>query len=261
MNVSNLEDILSDIEKKCKENDIYVFRGHLFGELENIIEWDENDHKMFIQIAKQAGIKILVAEYYENHVELTKEDKAKAKEVMSEDEYKQLIEAYAIATKNEGKIGEITLSFFYHGACYQFSIVADWYSDLSIIEDYIGIGSEEAHEDQNHFFKEMPKSQLKEYTKKILQDLRIQKYLNDAEAARVIRAIVRELNIEDDFHWQVIAEVKNAYYTEVKPKAEVDLKKKILQLKRENKKITMTEISSRLAVSLGVVRKYFYADK
>lgn len=154
MNV-NLDTLRDEILEYLESQGFVVFRGYSrLADTDSFVAWDSDQHpdyRMFLNVAKSAGVKVVVYHYREfsgTNVEDGLE-RLKGAELPRE-EQRSLERRLRELRGCDGFTCAIELSFDYQGRVYLFNLRSEWYEDyLDILEEIDASIPEEEEEDDD----------------------------------------------------------------------------------------------------------------
>lgn len=272
----NLLSVIIDINNWCTSNDIICFKG--FTEEDFLMPYYNYNKKSndewidFLEIAKKLKVNIIVIEtvinniktLYENDFEIILEE---------EDLIPFLKKKYENALEHNDEIAQIKLTFNYNDICYRFLINSEWYVDyhlaLDVIENLDEVDSNSPNDYDNSipsqeiYPKRLSEIEIEEYSRKIINDPDIinsrSKNHREDFTKRVLKEILGDsFNESSNFYWPVVRRVEALFEIEIKPKIELDIKSKVLELKKQGFK--KVEIRSKLDISEGMVDRFFHME-
>lgn len=272
----NLLPVIEDINNWCKSNDIICFKGS--SEEDFLMPYynynkESNDEWIdFLEISKKLKVNIIVIETVINNIKTLYEDDF---EIILEEEdlIPFLKNKYKNALEHNDEIAQIKLTFNYNDICYRFLINSEWYIDyqlaLEVIENLDEVDSNSPNDYDNSiplqeiYPKRLSEIEIEEYSRKIINYPEIinSKNKNHREdfTKRVLKEILSDsFNESTNFYWPVIRRVEALFEIEIKPKIELNLKSKVLQLKKQGFK--KVEIRSKLDISEGMVDRFFHME-
>jgi hypothetical protein len=265
-----------DIENWCKSNDIICFKG--FSEEDFLIPYynynkESNDEWIdFLEIAKKLNVNIVVIEKVINNIKTLHEDEFEI--ILNEEDLNPYLKKkYENALEHDDEIALIKLTFNYNDFCYRFIINSEWYVDyqlaLDVIEnsDEVNISTTNDYDNsipsQKIYPKRLSEIEIEEYSRKIINypdiiNLRSKNHREDF-TKRVLKEILGDsFNESPYFYWPVLRRVEALFEIEIKPQIELDIKSKVLELKKQGFK--KVEIRSKLDISEGMVDRFFHME-
>ena len=262
-----LRDEITTLQKWCKENNLSIFYGT--PDKNNISEvlWDseeDGDLARYLSIFKNTDIKILIINIVKNDIDSEDEEISNYQATLAEEEKEAFNDALKTIKKNRGQIVSFELVFFYNNVSYEFVEYANWSEDYyTILEAYDISEYENNLEDENK-----DKGKEARLTEEKIDEIAIQltsneKYIfakNPNQRWEIIQGLLKQENITEYYNiYRVKAKSEAIYESEIKPKQETEIKKKILELKNQN--LTKVAIASKLGISPGMVNKFYYTDE
>jgi hypothetical protein len=266
--------IIEDVNNWCKSNDIICFKGsseedflmpyYIYNNKSND-EWID-----FLEIAKKLKVNIIVIEKVINIIKNLYEDDFEI--ILEEEELNPFFKKkYENALEHNDELAQIKLTFNYNDICYRFLINSEWYIDynlaLSVIEnlDKVDGGSPNDYENsipsQGIYQNRLSEKEIEDYSRNIiLQEDFIDNAKNRNSREKFSKRVLKEI-LGDDyyesfyFYYPVIRSVEALFEIEIKPKIELDIKAKVLELKKQGCK--KVEIRSKLDISRGLVDRFF----
>ena len=224
----------------------------------------------FLGIAKKLNVNIIVIEKVINNIKTLYEDDFEI--ILEEEDLSPLLKKrYENALKHTDEIAQIKLTFSYNDICYRFLINSEWYIDyhlaLAIIEDSDEVDSSSPSDNENSipsqeiYQNRLSEKEIEDYSRNIIlrEDFIINaKSRNSREnfSKKVLKEILGDdYNESFYFYYPVVRSVEALFEIEIKPKIELDIKTKVLELKKQGCK--KVEIRSKLDISRGLVDRFF----
>ena len=272
----NLLSVILDINNWCKSNDIICFKG--FSEEDFLMPYynyinESNDEWIdFLEISKKLKVNIIVIETVINNIKTLYEDDFEII-LKEEDLIPFLKKKYKNALEHNDEIAQIKLTFNYNDICYRFLINSEWYVDyhlaLDVIENLDEVDSNSPNDFDNSipsqeiYPKRLSEIEIEEYSRSIINypDIINSRSKNHREdfTKRVLKEILGDsFNESSYFYWPVVRRVEALFEIEIKPQIELDIKSKILELKKQGFK--KVEIRSKLDISEGMVDRFFHME-
>lgn len=269
----NLLSVIMDINNWCTSNDIICFKGS--SEEDFLMPYynynkESNDEWIdFLEIAKKLKVNIIVIEMVINFIKTLHEDDFEI--ILEEEGLSQFLKKkYENALEHNDEIAQIKLTFNYNHICYRFLINSEWYIDYSLALDVIE-NPDEVDSSPNDYENSIPsqeiyqsrlsEKEIEEYSRIIIfrEDFIINaKSRNSREnfSKKVLKEILGDdFNESFYFYYPVVRSVEALFEIEIKPKIELDIKTKVLELKKQGCK--KVEIRSKLDISRGLVDRFF----
>lgn len=267
MNKDPLEIIIDEIKLWIEKNEMVIFPGstedetlvvYQFERLSNL-DWEE-----FLKIAKRLNVSLVVIEKELNFLKTFHEDLYN--EICSDEDLdSRLKEKYQNAFEHENELALVTLTFHYEQICYRFEIRADWYYDYLLtsrrIDDLDDVNPNSSLQLNERIH--LTEDEIEDFSRKIIahEDFSLGK--NRAQKRDVIKKILKKI-LPPDYdettlsYGRIIWRVDEIYESEIKPIHELEIKRKVLDLKAQG--VKKVEIRSRLDISSGMVDRFYYAD-
>jgi hypothetical protein len=137
----NLAGLKSEIEEYLEKRDFVIFRAFSrVTEAGPVVEWDHeaySDFRMFLDVAIQAGVKIVVLtaiDFSTEHLDEAEEHVERAE--LPREEKRGLQSRLRELRAYEGFTCAVEISFDYQGRIYLYSLRTDWYEDaLDLLSD------------------------------------------------------------------------------------------------------------------------------
>jgi hypothetical protein len=276
MKKDKLLSVIEEINNWCKKNNIICFKGFAeegFSEEDFLLPYynydkESNDEWIdFLEIAKKLKVNIIVIAKAINTIKTLYRDEF---EIILENENLSsfLKKKYENAIEHDNEIAQIKLTFNYDDICYRFIINSEWYSDyqlaLAEIEntDDIESSSNDDHNNSQEIYqKRLSEIKIEEYSRKIIshEDFIINaNSRNNREnySKKVLKEILGDEYIDSYYiYFPVFRSVEALFETEIKPKIELEIKNKVLELKKQGFK--KVEIHSKLDISRSMVDRFF----
>jgi hypothetical protein len=267
MNKEPLEIIIEEVEKWIEKNEMVIFFGSTEDETLVVYEFERHsnsDWEEFLKIAKRLNVKLVVIQKDFNFLKTFHEEFFK--DICSDEELdSRFKQKYQNALEHENELVLVTLTFHYEQICYRFEIKADWYGDYLLAStklddlDDINPNSSLQLNERNQLTEE----DIEGFSRKIIghEDFTLGK--NRAQKRDVIKKILKKI-LPPDYDestmsfGRIIWRVDEIYESEIKPIQELEIKRKVLELKAQG--VKKVEIRSRLNISLGMVDRFYYAD-
>lgn len=273
MKKDKLLSVIEDINNWCKSNDIICFKGSSVEDFlmpYYIYNKESNDEWIdFLEIAKKLKVNIVVIEMVINFIKTLHEDDFEI--ILEEEDLSQFLKKkYENALEHNDEIAQIKLTFNYNDICYRFLINSEWYIDyslaLDVIENPDKVDSspndyENSIPSQEIYQSRLSEKEIEEYSRIIIfrEDFIINaKSRNSREnfSKKVLKEILGDdYNESFYFYYPVVRSVEALFEIEIKPKIELDIKTKVLELKKQGCK--KVEIRSKLDISRGLVDRFF----
>jgi hypothetical protein len=267
MNKDPLEIIIDEIKLWIEKNEMVIFPGstedetlvvYQFERLSNL-DWEE-----FLKIAKRLNVSLVVIEKELNFLKTFHEDLYN--EICSDEDLdSRLKEKYQNAFEHENELALVILNFHYEQICYRFEIRADWYYDYLLtsrrIDDLDDVNPNSSLQLNERIH--LTEDEIEDFSRKIIghEDFALGK--NRAQKRDVIKKILKKI-LPPDYdettmsYGRIIWRVDEIYESEIKPIHELEIKRKVLDLKAQG--VKKVEIRSRLDISSGMVDRFYYAD-
>lgn len=261
------------INNWCKSNDIICFKGSLEEDfLMTYYNYDnESNHEWidFLEIAKKLKVNIIVVEKVINNIKTLYEDDFEI--ILERDLSPFLKKKYENALEHNDEIAQIKLTFNYNDICYRFLINSEWYIDYTLALSEIEDSDEEdvsspkdydnSFNSQTVYPKRFSEKEIEDYSRNILsrEDFIINaKSRNSRE--NFSKKVLKEISGDDYnesfyFYYPVVRNVEALFEIEIKPKIELEIKNKVLELKKQGYK--KVEIRSKLDISRGLVDRFY----
>jgi hypothetical protein len=261
------------INNWCKSNDIICFKGSLEEDfLMTYYNYDnESNHEWidFLEIAKKLKVNIIVVEKVINNIKTLYEDDFEI--ILERDLSPFLKKKYENALEHNDEIAQIKLTFNYNDICYRFLINSEWYIDYTLALSEIEDSDEEdvsspkdydnSFNSQTVYQKRFSEKEIEDYSRNILsrEDFIINaKSRNSRE--NFSKKVLKEISGDDYnesfyFYYPVVRNVEALFEIEIKPKIELEIKNKVLELKKQGYK--KVEIRSKLDISRGLVDRFY----
>jgi hypothetical protein len=263
MEKDKLKDITDKAIKFLNENDIAVFFGSIDENILTEVSWTENkgiNIDNFLATVKKTDAKIIVVDISYNDID---EDLSDFKESLEDEELiKEFEDAISIVRKTKGQIVDFTLSFFHNNVCYSYYDSAEWFDEYEIINDFICANDEEDEVPPKRELQpeRLGDDKIEELARKIIS---IEKYINaknPLQRSEIADSFIKQENLGKDLYniYTIKRKAESLFETEIRPKQEEEIKKKVLELKSQNFK--KVEIASKLNISSGMVNKFYYTE-
>lgn len=266
MEKDKLRDEIASTKKWCKDNNVSIFFGT--PDKNNITEvsWDseeDGDLDRYLAAFKNTAGKILIMNIVENDIDPDDEEISNYQETLEDEEKEEFNDALKVIKKNKGQIVSYELFFFYNNVSYEFVEYADWDDDYYTVLDAYDVSEydndTEGDDEDEHKEARLGEDKIEELAKQLTSN---QKYIdakNPVQRGEIIEGLLKQENVMEFYNvYRVKRKADAIYESEIKPKQEEEIKKKILELKGKNLK--KVEIASKLGISSGMVNKFYYAN-
>ena len=272
MKKDNLLNLTEEIQKWCETNEIICFIGTSVDEPSLIYNYEKvsnNDWIKFLLIAKNLNVKIIVIEKEINLLNTLYEDDFEI--LLNEEDLEYDIKKqYENALAHDQEIALIKLSFHYNAICYMFSLTSEWFIDYHFaleeveeLDDDIENSSYNLNSNSEQIVKRLTEQETEDYSRKVLEHEDFIKAKSRFQKEEIIKKILKDILGEDFndspyYYWSVIRKTEEIYEMEIKPKIEMEIKQKVLELKAKGLK--KVEIRSKLDISQGMVDRFYHMD-
>jgi hypothetical protein len=274
MKEDELLSVIEVINNWCKSNDIICFKG--IAEEDFLMSYynyskESNDEWIdFLEIAKKLKVNIVVIEKVINNIKTLHENDFEI--ILNEEDLNPYLKKkYENALEHEDEIALIKLTFNYNDICYRFIINSEWYIDyslaLTLFENSDEVDINSSSDNVNSIFpkelyqKRLSEKEIEDYSRNIIlrEDFIINaKSKNSREnfSKKALKEILGDdYNESFYFYYPVVRNIEALFEIEIKPIIELEIKTKVLELKKQGYK--KVEIRSKLDISRGLVDRFY----
>lgn len=258
-----LKETISNIDKWCFENNIATFYGSIDESSLTEVSWtksQDTDWQKYLEASKRIGAKVIIVDVTINETDTDNEEFIAYKESLEGADLREYEVALKVVEKNKGHTVYFDLCFISDNVCYKYTHEANWIDDYILVLDAIGFMNDDDDDDgENRSFQieRLSDEQIEEHARKIIANKKYQSAATPAQRSEVAETLIRQENLPHSI-WAVKRRINSLYEEEIKPKQEAEMRKKVLELKKQGLK--KVQIGSKLNISSRMVDKYYHAD-
>lgn len=260
-----MSELLSTIEKDCKEHGITIFYGSVDESTYSPIHKLSNEGaswRAYLDVLRRLDCRVIAVTVDINDIG-EYDDAIRALDQGIKEQYAGEI---SLVKKNAGKPLEVTVRFFHAFLQFEFSRKAEWHDDywtvFHLLDDDRGLDSDEEDDEEadqkfNEYIpkKELPSEEIERIARLVVSKPLYQKARNNAERRR-------SLDLVEEFgqvmSWAdrstIMSRAEEIFQLEIFPKQEEELKRKIVELRQQG--LTKGQIQARLNITVNMLNRH-----
>lgn len=249
--------------KFCIDNDIAVFFGTVDENVATEVSWSGSSNsevEKYLATIKKTETQILIIDIRVNEIDENDGEINQYQESLVDENLKKEFEdALKIVKKTKGHLFEFTMCFFHNNVCYSYHDSSEWIDDYEIVLSSTG-NTNDDDELPNSNPQRLNEDKIEELARELISNEKYITAKTPTQRSEIADGLLKPEDLgEHSFNkYSITRRAERLYETEIRPKLDEEIKKKILELKSKN--IKKVEIASKLNISLGMVNKFYYAE-